>query len=114
MHELSVTQSLLEIALRHAQQAQARQVTALHIVVGQLASIVDDSVQFYWDFVAKDTLAAGAQLHFRRLPAELKCLDCGEQFTLTGDVLPCPACQSTRIRILTGDEFFLESIEIET
>lgn len=114
MHELSVTESLLEIALRHAQKAQASHVTALHLVVGQLASIVDDSVQFYWDFVAKDTLAAGAQLHFRRIPAALECLDCANQFTLTGDALPCPACGSARIRILTGNEFYLESIEIET
>ena len=114
MHELSVTESLLEIALRHAHQAQARQVTALHLVVGQLASIVDDSVQFYWDFVAKDTLAAGARLHFRRIPAELECQDCGLHFTLAGDALPCPTCGSARIRILTGDEFYLESIEIET
>lgn len=114
MHELSVTESLLEIALRHANQAQARQVTALHLVVGQLASIVDDSVQFYWDFVAKDTLAAGAQLHFRRIPAELACLDCGARYTLDGESLPCPACGSSRIQVLVGDEFYLESIEIET
>lgn len=113
MHELSVTESLLEIALRHAQQAKACQVTALHIVVGQLASIVDDSVQFYWDFVSKDTLAEGARLHFRRIPAELQCQDCGILYALTGDALPCPACSSARIKILTGDEFYLESIEIE-
>ena len=57
MHELSVTESLLEIALRHAQQAGATRVTGLHLVIGQLSSIVDDSVQFYWDFVSKDTIA---------------------------------------------------------
>ena len=58
MHELSVTEALLEIALRHAQAAQARQITGLHVVIGQLSSVIDDSVQFYWDFVSAGTLAA--------------------------------------------------------
>ncbi len=114
MHELSVTESLLEIALRHARQAQASQVTALHLVVGQLASIVDDSVQFYWDFVSKDTLAEGAKLHFRRIPAELECQACHHGYPLTGSALVCPACGASQVKILAGEEFYLESIEIET
>ena len=64
MHELSITESILDITLRHARQAGAGRVTNLYLVIGQLASIVDDSVQFYWDIVAKGTLAEGAHLHF--------------------------------------------------
>ncbi|MCJ7724498.1 MAG: hydrogenase maturation nickel metallochaperone HypA, partial [Anaerolineales bacterium] len=67
MHELSVTQSVLEIALRHARQNNARRITDLYLVIGELASIVDDSVQFYWDMISKDTIAEGARLHFKRL-----------------------------------------------
>ena len=33
--------------------------TAIDLVVGELSSIVDDSVQFYWDLIAEDTAAAG-------------------------------------------------------
>ena len=39
MHELSVTQSLLNIALQHAEKANAKRVTDLNIVIGELASI---------------------------------------------------------------------------
>lgn len=113
MHELTVTESILEITLRHAKQAEAKRVIHLYLVIGQLSSIVDDSVQFYWDLIAKDTIAEGAQLHFRRVPAELMCLDCGNHYSPDGETLACPTCQSSHVRVSAGDEFRLESIDVE-
>lgn len=113
MHELSVTESVLEIACKHAEQAQAKKVTDIYLVIGKLSSIVDDSVQFYWDFISKGTLCEGAALHFKRLPAELVCLDCNHQYELEDELIPCPNCGSARIRVVSGDEFNLESIEVQ-
>jgi hydrogenase nickel incorporation protein HypA/HybF len=113
MHELSITESILEITLRHARQAQAKKITDLFLVIGQLASIVDDSVQFYWDFVSQGTEAEGARLHFRRIPAELLCLGCGQRFAWDGEDVLCPACHSTQVKVVSGEEFFLESIMAE-
>jgi hydrogenase nickel incorporation protein HypA/HybF len=114
MHELSITESILEIALRHAQQAKATRVTDLYLVIGQFSSMVDDSVQFYWDILAKDTAAEGAHLHFRRIPAELLCLECGHRYAPGDEILACPNCQSVRVKVAAGDEFRLESIDVET
>ena len=80
MHELAITESILEITLRHADQARATRVTDIHLVLGELASIVDDSVQFYWDMISEDTLAEGATLHFRRIAALMECQDCGARY----------------------------------
>ncbi len=113
MHELSVTESILEIALRHASTTNAKRITNLYLVIGQLASIVDDSVQFYWDIVARDTIAAGAVLHFKRLPAKLSCLDCNQQYNLDSNSFSCPNCHSDRVKIISGDEFYMEAIDIE-
>lgn len=44
MHELAVTRSILEIATRYASQANASRVTDIYLVIGQLSTIVDDSV----------------------------------------------------------------------
>ena len=114
MHELPVTESILEIALRHAQQANASQVTELHLVIGQLSSIIDDSIQFYWDIISKDTIAEGAKLQFRRIPTQMACLDCQQKFAPQDDDFSCPNCRSHQVKITGGDEFFLESINIET
>ncbi len=90
MHELAVTESILKIATTHAQQAQASHVTDINIVLGQLSSIVDDSVQFYWDIISQETICSGSKLHFERIPAQLACMDCGTTYALEGelDVLP--------------------------
>jgi hydrogenase nickel incorporation protein HypA/HybF len=113
MHELSVTESVLEIACKHAKKAQASKVTDIYLVIGKLSSIVDDSIEFYWNVISKDTLCEEAKLHFKRLPAKLLCLDCKKQYTLDHDLTPCPNCKSARVRVLSGDEFHLESIEIQ-
>jgi hydrogenase nickel incorporation protein HypA/HybF len=114
MHELSITESVLEIVLRHAQSANAQHVRNIQLVIGDLASIVDDSVQFYWDIISKDTLAEGAKLHFRRLPVELLCLDCQHHFQPAPDRYECPNCGSTRLQIISGREFYVDSIDVET
>jgi hydrogenase nickel incorporation protein HypA/HybF len=114
MHELSITQNLLEIALRHGKQAHATKITDLHLVIGQLSSVVDDSVAFYWDMIAEGTLAEGATLHFKRIPAQLECKQCGQIYTLKGTQLDgCPNCESLSVKVIAGKEFQLESIEIE-
>src|SRR5512139_2335062 len=113
MHELAVTESILNIATRHATQANAVRVTDVHLVIGQLSSIVDESVQFYWDMIGEGTICAGAKLHFERKPATFKCLDCEQTFSLTGELTDCPNCHSAHLKVITGEEFYVESIEIE-
>jgi hydrogenase nickel incorporation protein HypA/HybF len=114
MHELSVTESILEISLRHAGAVNAKKITNLYLVIGQLASIVDDSVQFYWDIISKDTIAEGAQLHFRRLPAKLACLDCDNQYTPIDGGFSCPNCTGQHVKVISGDEFFMEAIDVDS
>jgi len=113
MHELTITESLLEIALRHGEKASANRITDLYLVIGELSSVIDDSVQFYWEIIAKDTPAEGAKLHFQRKPIEIQCRDCGKIYQPTDKKLACPNCQSINIDILSGEEFFLEAINIE-
>ena len=114
MHELAITESVLKTALEHAGAAGASRITDIHIVVGQLSMFVDDSIQFYWDIISQGTLAEGAQLHFRRVPAELRCLECEAHYTLPGDDLACPECGGTQVRVVAGDELNLEAIDVET
>ncbi len=113
MHELSVTENILNIATSHAQKADAIKVTDIHIVIGRLSSIVDDSIQFYWDMISENTICFGAQLHFERRPAEILCLNCNQKFSINTELTPCPNCNSMSLTVLSGEEFWLDSIEIE-
>lgn len=113
MHEKAVTESLLAIATQHAVKAGASRVTQLNIVIGHLSSIVGDSVQFYWDVLCQGTICEGSKLVFNRVPAELYCLNCRNTYRLDGELQPCPQCGSSQVNITKGEEFFLDSIEIE-
>jgi hydrogenase nickel incorporation protein HypA/HybF len=74
---------------------------------------VDDSVQFYWDFVAENTICEGAKLNFSRIPAKLECQHCNNEYAITERLTSCPVCGGYHTRIVSGEEFFIESIEIE-
>jgi hydrogenase nickel incorporation protein HypA/HybF len=111
MHELAVTQSILQTALGAAEKSNASQITDIHLVIGQLSSIVDDSVMFYWDMIAVDTIAKGARLHFQRPLAQFRCKNCQLIYPLTGD-FTCPTCGSAHVELISGDAFYLESIEV--
>ncbi len=113
MHELAVTESILRIAEKHAIQEEAKKVTDLYLVIGNLSSIVDDSVVFYWEMLAQGTICEGSTIHFKRLPAKMLCLTCENIFELSGELIPCPNCSSFQLKIQSGEEFWLESIEIE-
>lgn len=114
MHELAVTESILSIAEKYARQSGAQRVTNLYLVIGRLSSIIDDSVQFYWEMISQGTLCEGSKLHFERIPAQLICLDCDGEYTLNSELTPCPTCGSPKVKVTSGDQFFLESIEIES
>ncbi|MEN4013352.1 MAG: hydrogenase maturation nickel metallochaperone HypA [Bellilinea sp.] len=113
MHELAVTESVLDIALRHAVQAEAKRVIDIYLVIGTLSSIVDESVQFYWSIIAQDTLCQDASLHFQRVPARIRCQNCQTEYEIKDALSPCIQCQSFHLQVIGGEEFYVESIAIE-
>jgi len=113
MHELFATQAILDKALAKAAEGHAARITDLHLVVGDLSSYVDDSIQFYWDEISKGTIAEGARLHFRRVEAQLQCMACFTPYHLRDDEIRCPNCGSSGAKILAGEEFYMESLDVE-
>lgn len=114
MHELAVTQSVLAIALEAAQQAGGPRIVGIDLVIGELSSIVDDSVQFHFDILSQGTLAEDARLHFRRIPTSVFCWDCSERWDAHAPLLPeCPLCGSARLQVEGGQEFYVDCIEVE-
>jgi hydrogenase nickel incorporation protein HypA/HybF len=113
MHELAITENILRIAVEHATRAGAQRITAISLVIGDLSSVVDDSVQFYFDFLSPDTLAEGAQLRFHRVAARFRCRQCGQEFAPHDMDWQCPGCQALGGEVIAGKEFYVESIEVE-
>jgi hydrogenase nickel incorporation protein HypA/HybF len=114
MHELAVTQQLLQLALRQAATASATRVIGLSVAIGELSTFSQDAIGFCWEHVARGTVCEGATIQFKHVSAELTCGDCGQVHAWRGEPMPCSGCGSRRLRVSAGEDLLLESIEIET
>ena len=112
MHEMAITESLVEIALAEAEKAGAKRITAINLKIGALTGVVAESVSFYMDLVAKGTLAEGARLVTTVLPVTANCPACRSDFAVEDLVFLCPTCGGPG-QVVTGRELFIESLEIE-
>ena len=113
MHELAITESLLEIALQQAQKHNAHKVTRINLVIGELSGVEGECVKFYFDILSKDSVASGAALCFQRLPLTARCHDCDATFVPGGLDWVCPTCGGSRIEVVGGREMYVESMELE-
>jgi hydrogenase nickel incorporation protein HypA/HybF len=114
MHELSVTQSILEIALDYASRNQATKIVEIYLQIGEISDFDDEWIQRYFDFVSKETIAGGAKLRISRIPARLQCDRCSFIFSLDKSTwqTQCPSCQSKESHLISGREFRVESLEV--
>ena len=113
MHELAITQNMMDIVLEQAEGAGAKEIKRINLVIGEMSGFVEESVQFYFDFISKETIAEGATLYFEMIPATAQCRTCGKRFELKEFDWTCPYCQSNSMEIISGKELFIESIEVE-
>lgn len=110
MHELSLTQTLLEMTLAHA---NGRKVVGVYLLLGEFSDERPESIQFYWDDISKGTLAEGAELRFQPVAAKMQCQQCDTVFHPDEIVAECPNCKSFRVTLLSGDDIRLAGIDVE-
>jgi hydrogenase nickel incorporation protein HypA/HybF len=113
MHELAITQDMLDIVLQQAAEAGAKKVETINLVIGELTGFVEECVKFYFDFLAKDTIAEGASLEFTLVAPQARCQKCGGTFKPKEYDWSCPECGGSDIEITAGRELFVESIQVE-
>ncbi len=113
MHELSITESILSITLEKAEQAKATRVSKINLVIGELSGVVDECVDFYFNFISKDTIAAGAVLSIQHPPTQFRCRNCNTIYSPNGQNWTCPNCQEQNSEIVSGRDLYIESIEVE-
>jgi hydrogenase nickel incorporation protein HypA/HybF len=113
MHELSVTEQLLNVVLEHSRKANAKQVSKVNVVIGDLTGFVNESIQFYFDLLSKGTEAEKASLAITRIPSRVRCRDCKREFQPDGADWSCPHCGGLIEEVLGGRELYVESIEVE-
>lgn len=113
MHEYYVTKSIINTVVEEAKKAGAGKITGISLVIGDLSTIIDESVQMYFDIISEETIARGAKLVFKRQKAEFKCRVCGNLFHKPSKGFDCPNCGELGMPTEKGKEFYIESMEVE-
>ena len=110
MHELSLSGAIVNTAVKHA---AGRPVKVVWLRVGRLRQVVPDTLEFYFEFVARGTLCDGARLEQELIEARLRCRACRHEWEIEIPAFRCPACGGSQVEVASGNEFEVESIEVE-
>lgn len=112
MHELSVATDMLKIIEEDLGGKQ--ELACVRVTLGPLAGICAESLTFCFTEVAEQEGFGRPTLAITEVPARARCAACSKEYDLAADLLMlCPECESPARKILSGQEFTLDSVECE-
>jgi len=110
MHELSLSSAIVNTVVKHA---CGRRVIVVNLRVGRLRQVIPDTLEFYFEFVARGTVCEGARLEQEVIDARLRCRECGCEWEIEIPAFRCSECAGGDVEIASGDEFEVEAIDVE-
>jgi len=113
MHETSIAKNLLDIILEKANECKASKITAITVKLGEFSGINQESLKFAFNNITLETIAKDASITIDQLPLLGKCRKCGQKFEIESIEFKCPNCGSLELDIISGEEIYVENIEIE-
>jgi hydrogenase nickel incorporation protein HypA/HybF len=108
MHELAITQSIVEAIVERTGRAR---VSTVYLVIGKVSGVVPDAVRFCFEVVAAGSPVEGARLEIEEPAGRGRCRACGGEFAADGLLVPCP-CGSADVEVLGGDELLVRAVEV--
>ncbi len=113
MHEMALTESMVEIAVEAAEKQGAVKVKRVFVDVGALSCVETEALLFCFAAVSAGTIADGAELEIARIPGVGFCLDCGKSVPLAERFGACPECGRYHVQMTRGDDLRVREIEVE-
>lgn len=113
MHELALSQGIVDLIREQAEARGFARVLCVRLVIGALSHVEPDAIEFGFDAVSRGTVAEGARLDIERPPGEAYCLSCEKPVPLAERSDPCPACGGHRLVVTGGDELRVKELEVE-
>ncbi len=114
MHELSIVENIVKVVCDKLEEIGAdSRVSRVRLKVGKMSTAVPDCLEFYFEFLKKDTPLESASLDIVEVPVSGRCRQCGKEFEIEEPVFLCPSCSSFNIEITAGRELLVDSIDVE-
>ena len=119
MHELSIAESLVSLAIDALRGEASRDgldgpcVEEVHLRVGLLAGVAKESLLFCYDIVIEGTPLAGSRLVIEDVPVVIFCPSCQTEQELPGiQSFLCSRCGQPSSDVRQGRELELVSIQL--
>lgn len=113
MHERSIARNLLHIVLDKATvNGRQKKVKLIRIIIGELTMIHDELLVGAFYQLSHSTVAGEARIEILHSTLQGKCQDCQKKFKLNKREFKCPFCGGQSIQIISGDECFIQDIEL--
>ncbi|MCE5291235.1 MAG: hydrogenase maturation nickel metallochaperone HypA [Nocardiaceae bacterium] len=109
MHELAITESLIETV---CEAAAGRRVSVVRVEAGALTGVFPDAMEFCFELATEGTVAAGARLELTVIPGIGSCRSCGNDIQFEDFILLCP-CGSADVVVRSGRDIRILSIDVE-
>jgi hydrogenase nickel incorporation protein HypA/HybF len=113
MHEMSITQNILEDVDEHLTNVQYSKIIDIKIKVGELTALDPSSLQFCYDALTKGTKFDGVPLIIDEIPLRGNCNNCKSEINIDNFLFVCSNCGSSDVTIISGEELILSEINIE-
>jgi hydrogenase nickel incorporation protein HypA/HybF len=113
MHELSIAQSIVELAEEQARNHKVQCIEELELEIGSLAGIDRQSLEFALESCVKGTLLENARIVRHDISGEGRCGDCEKLFPIDTFFMPCPFCGSYAVKTIRGKELRIKSIVVK-
>lgn len=109
MHELAITQSIVEACCERAGDARVSRVL---VEVGCLSGVSPDALRFCYDLCVEGTPLDGSELAIVEIPAGARCRSCGQSERVDGYSTLC-RCGSSDLEYTGGDELRVKYMEVQ-
>lgn len=114
MHEFSIMQGVFELVEDIARKNNLIKINKVVLKIGKLRQVFCDFLQFAFETISENTIAAGAKLVIEEVPITMHCKVCQQDFTVEYSTYVCSYCGATELELLTGKEVLIASVEGET
>jgi hydrogenase nickel incorporation protein HypA/HybF len=113
LHEIGIASSILETVDAEACKRPGEKIIAVGLRIGELSSVDPDALTFAFEALTRETAWECLKVEIEWRPRRQKCLDCGEEFTVTGYEMACPKCGESRSTCIGGTELDIAYLEVE-
>jgi len=110
MREHRTTKALFDKLNQHE---NAVRIMNIQVAIGEISELDQEVIQTHWRELSNGTSLEQAQLHFRLIIAQVQCMVCFKKYHPENGTIHCPHCGSFGAKILSGEEFYVEHIEME-